>query len=332
MSGVIDFGEADATRSFERGEKLSVLVPCHNEASTICELLNRVRAVMTLAEIIVVDDGSTDGSTDLIRGRAEGLQITTVFLANRGGKGAAIHAGLPRVSREWIVIQDGDLEYSPEDLRVLAVAAQAHFGSAVYGSRYLHQGRAEGGGLAPYLGVKLLGLLVALLYGKHLSDTHTCYKLLPTDLMRRLSLKAQGFDFCAEVTSKLLRLGIPIFEVPISYHPRTHAEGKKVGVRDFFQAIGSYLHWRFANIAPLSSNEQGESVPRRSPGTLVYRVTRFLTGVLLVFAGAAKLAPWHELALTDRLVLSTESVFAIGITEFALGVLVLSFAASGAIH
>lgn len=333
MSGPSLSTEYNAARAGQRGERLSVLVPCHNEAGTIVELLKRVSAALPLAEIIIVDDGSTDGSADLIRQLAQNLHVSVLVLSKRSGKGAAIRAGLSHVTREWVVIQDADLEYCPEDLRHLAIAAEAHPGCAVYGSRYLHRGRAEGGAFAPYLGVKILGILVKLLYGNYLYDAHTCYKLLPTELFRQLSLESEGFEVCAEITSKLLRKGIPILEVPISYHPRTTMEGKKIGWLDFFLAVASYFRWRFANLA-LPDGERGGPLAslRKSPASVGYVITRFLTGTLLVVAGGLKLAPARELPLTDHLILSQNTVLVIGMAEFLLGLLVLSFAAVAAIH
>lgn len=319
MSAVPACSESDKLHPSGQACSLSVLIPCHNEAATVGKLLSRVRAALPDAEIIVVDDGSGDSSPTIIGQWQEPLDLIAIFFSERSGKGAAVREALKKVTRPWVVIQDADLEYEPRDLQKLLTTAQANPESAVYGSRYLHRGKAAGGSLAPFVGVKVLGLLVKLLYGKYLSDTHTCYKMLPTAFMKQFDLQSTGFELCAEITSKLLRENVPIIEVPISYHPRTAAAGKKIGVRDFFRAVGTYWRCRFPNFPTTRK--------RNEPTYFLYLVSRFLIGALLVIAGAIKLAPWREIALTDWLVLPANAVIAIGVGKFLLGCLVLSFVA-----
>lgn len=320
----------------EQGECLTVLVPCHNEAATVGELLRRTRAALPLAEIIVIDDGSTDDSVTVAEELQAEYDLIVLRLAARNGKGAAVSAGLLQAQRHWVVIQDADLEYDPRDLQRLATTAHAHPQAAIYGSRYLHHGKAAGGALAPYLGVKFLAILVKLLFGSYLSDTHTCYKMLPTALMRRIALQSTGFELCAEITGKLLKEHVRIIEIPISYQPRSVAAGKKIGARDFFKAIGTYWRCRFQFPLPIREG-LGEGLGERDSQSVIrtptiYFITRFLIGALLVVAGAMKLAPWREIALTDWLVLPAWVVFAIGVGEFLLGCLVLSFANWRFIH
>ncbi|MDZ4659181.1 MAG: glycosyltransferase family 2 protein, partial [Bythopirellula sp.] len=256
----------------EQGECLTVLIPCHSEGATLGELLRRTRDALPLAEVIVIDDGSADDSAAVAEGLQAELDLIVLRLAVRSGKGAAVQAGLQQARRSWVVIQDADLEYDPRDLRRLASTAHANPQAAVYGSRYLQQGKAAGGALAPYLGVKFLGIIVKLLYGSSLSDTHTCYKMLPTALMRRLALQSTGFELCAEITGKLLNERIRIIEVPIAYLPRSVAAGKKIRARDFFKAIGTYWRCRFVatggSPVVFSSNRTGEPPGRHGYGLL----------------------------------------------------------------
>ncbi len=314
----------------KRGEFLSVLVPCHNEAATVGELLTRLRHALPAAEIVVIDDGSTDRSAAAIQELADDLRLSIVRLAERTGKGAAVRAGLALATRSWVVIQDADLEYDPDDLEQLAVTALTNPDCAIYGSRYLQRGKAPGGSIIPYLGVKTLAVLAGCLYGHRLSDPHTCYKMLPTALLRRLALESQGFELCAEITAKLLRARVSILEVPISYHPRTVKEGKKIGFRDFLGSARTYLACRLkGNREGNRRNREGEapaepiSVP--CVQSVFYILTRFVIGALLVIAGGMKVAPWREVALLHWLVLPAPAVFSIGAAEFIMGCFVLIF-------
>ncbi len=325
MSAVSARAVSDTDPSLGQDRSLSILIPCHNEAATVRELLSRVRAALPAAELLVVDDGSSDGSAEIIEEHAKALGLNAIFLPQRGGKGAAVREALKHATRPWVVIQDADLEYDPADLQQMQLAAIANPDCAIYGSRYLRRGKATGGSLAPFVGVKVLGILVKLLYGKYLSDTHTCYKMLPTALMKQLALDSQGFEICAEITSKLLNRQVSILEIPISYHPRSAATGKKIGVRDFFCAAGAYWRLRF------QENRCPRATERSTGHSFWYLVTRFMVGALLVIAGAMKLSPWRTLALSYWLVLPPIVVFLVGLFEFLLGVAVLTFVVNRAI-
>ncbi len=228
------------------GQDLSVLVPCFNEESTVATILRRIRDALPSAEIIVVDDGSTDKSHEIVSELCEPLDLQLECLSRNSGKGSAVRSGLALATRPWVVIQDADLEYDPTDLRsLLSSAREWHEGShsdvACYGSRYLTSGKAPDGNLAAYFATRFIGFTQWLLFGRWLTDPLTCYKLLPTDLMRRLRLESHGFELCAEMNAKLFSLAVPIQEAPIGYQPRNFAEGKKIGAYDFFRLLKALI-------------------------------------------------------------------------------------------
>jgi len=224
---------------------LTALIPVYNEAATIGELLTRVAAVPAVSEIVVVDDGSTDGTCKVLaEWAATGRGVLLRHDRNRG-KGAAIRTGLQRASARFTVIQDADLEYDPRDLPLVLEPLLAGEAEAVYGSRYLSaEGRARGRWrILPY-GVALLNLMVRVLYGVRLTDEATCYKACPTALLRSLDLQCRRFEFCPEVTAKLCRMGVRIREVPIRYDPRSRYHGKKLRVCDGWTALHELWRWR----------------------------------------------------------------------------------------
>ena len=224
--------------------QLSVLIPVYNEKRTVERLLRQVRTALPEAQVIVVDDGSCDGSQEIVRSLEEDLGIEIVLLANNSGKGAAVREALSHAQRDWVVIQDADLEYDPQDLLKMLATALAEPESVVYGSRYLNRAADCQASWLNVSAVKILALWAGLLYGRVLSDPHTCYKLLPTRVMQELNLQSRGFELCAEINGKLLRRRVPIIELPISYHARSLAEGKKIRWNDFFCAAWVYVQHR----------------------------------------------------------------------------------------
>jgi glycosyltransferase involved in cell wall biosynthesis len=223
-----------------------VIVPVFNEEQTIDAVLERLTVLpypYPEQQVVVVDDGSSDDTPGrLARWSGQpGLEILR-HPVNRG-KGAAIRTGLACATGLVTVIQDADLEYDPEDLPALVEPILRGEADAVYGSRYLRRENH-----LPWtrfrLAVHLMNGLVRVLYGVRLSDVNTCYKACRTDLYASLDLQCERFEFCAETTAKLCRLGVPIRELPIRYHPRTQAEGKKIGWRDAWQFALTLLAWR----------------------------------------------------------------------------------------
>lgn len=227
--------------------KLSIIIPVFNEVATLATLLERIAAVKLPVEkeIIVVDDSSTDGTRDLITALEDLHGLITSFHAKNQGKGAAIRTGLTKTTGSIILIQDGDLEYDPGDYPKLIKPIIDGKTRVVYGSRILGKGRMSY--LRYYLGGRLLSLLANLIYGIHITDEPTCYKVFAAGLLKSIDLEAKGFEFCPEVTAKVSRLGEQITEVPISYEPRSIEDGKKIGLADGLIAIWTLLRfsrWR----------------------------------------------------------------------------------------
>lgn len=227
-------------------EDLSIIVPAFNEAGTIHNLLQRVRRVAPNAEIIVVNDASTDGTGNVINQIASDLQLKSLCHEVNRGKGAAIRTGLTQATRRLTIIQDSDEEYCPEDYEQLVRPLRSHETSVVFGSRYLSTAEWK----RPRwriqdLAIAGLNWMVLLFYGQRLTDEATCYKVFDTQLLKSMDLKCEGFEFCPEVTAKVLRLGHSITEVPIRYSPRTYAEGKKIRWTHALSAAWTLVKWRF---------------------------------------------------------------------------------------
>jgi glycosyltransferase involved in cell wall biosynthesis len=237
--------------------KLSVIVPAFNEERTIAEILRRVKAVPLEplgvdAEIIVVDDGSVDGTAV----RAGSVPGVTVIEAPRNrGKGAAVRLGLERAKGDYVIIQDADLEYDPEDYPRLLRPLLDGTATVVYGSRVLGLDPPGGRGLLrkhrdaywlAYVGARIVTGLTNLLFSTRLTDEPTCYKCFAADVIRSISIESDGFAWEPEVTAKIARRGIPIVEVPISYDPRSFEDGKKVGWKDGIQAVWTLVKYRIA--------------------------------------------------------------------------------------
>ncbi|MCB0212250.1 MAG: glycosyltransferase family 2 protein [Anaerolineae bacterium] len=225
--------------------KLSVIIPVYNEEATLKEIISRVRATGLVYQIILVDDGSTDGSVATLTPLQKVGEPHLCLLRHKHnrGKGAAIRTGLAAVTGDLVLVQDADLEYDPADYSALLAPFADPNVAVVYGSRNLQ--RNPKSSFTFYWGGRLLSWIATLLYSAHVTDEATGYKVIKTDLLRELGLETDGFEFCPEVTGKLLQRGIAIHEVPISYNPRSWDEGKKIQWHDGLIAIWTLLRYRF---------------------------------------------------------------------------------------
>jgi glycosyltransferase involved in cell wall biosynthesis len=224
---------------------VSIVVPAYNEAATIEELLRRVDRVPFRHEVIVVDDGSTDGTADIVAG-AQGARL--IRRPANAGKGAAVRDGIAASVGEIVVIQDADLEYDPKDLpRLIEPLAEGH-ADVVYGTR-LRGGEPQRAHLFwHYAGNRFLSLLTNLFYNTTISDMEVGYKAFRGDLIRGIRLVSDDFRFEPEVTAKVLKTpGVRLYEIPISYYGRTFAEGKKITWRDGIKAVGALIRFRLSD-------------------------------------------------------------------------------------
>ncbi len=218
--------------------KVSIIIPVYNEEENIREVVRRVKSVGIANEIIVVDDGSSDRSREVIGG-LDGVK--KMFHGENLGKGRAIRTGLEQASGDVVIIQDADLEYDPQDYIRLLAPLQNRATNVVYGSRFLGGGRFLA---ASFWANRFLTLLTNLLYRGRITDMETCYKVLRTDLIKDLQLSSDHFEIEPEITAKLLRRREKIVEVPIRYQGRRH--GKKIGPWDGVEAIFKLVKWRLA--------------------------------------------------------------------------------------
>jgi dolichol-phosphate mannosyltransferase len=237
---------------------VSVIVPVYNEAAHVDELLRAIHASPVKKEIIIVDDGSSDGTREKLRAMPLAEDVTVIFHEKNCGKGAAIRTALEYAHGEYVLIQDSDLEYDPQDYPALLRPLETGEANVVYGVRPDRPER----GLRFFLGAKLLTHLANLLYGAGIHDEATCYKVFRRSLISKINLDCRRFEFCPEVTAKLCRLGEKIAEVPISYVPRSAGDGKKIRHSDGWLAIWTLLRYRFGRSAGWI--KESEHQPRQS--------------------------------------------------------------------
>jgi glycosyltransferase involved in cell wall biosynthesis len=223
---------------------LSVVMPVFNEAATIDEIIRRVLAVPVRIQLIVVDDCSTDGTRETLTRLQRELGFTLLLQPKNRGKGAALRAGFEAIRGDLVVIQDGDLEYSPEEFPQLIELICDGRADVVYGSRFI--GRHRVFLFTHYLGNRVLTLLTNVLYNTMLTDMETCYKVMRTDVLRSMTLRSNGFGIEPELTAKIFKRGYRVYEIPITYDGRGYDEGKKIGWRDGVVALWVLLRYRFS--------------------------------------------------------------------------------------
>lgn len=225
---------------------LTVIIPVYNEKQTIQEIVRRVRATGIPREILIIDDGSTDGTRDILKQMEGGECLRILYHPKNMGKGAAVRTGIQNASGDIVLIQDADLEYDPRDYPALLKPLEEGIADIVYGSRFL------GGARRPILfwnmvANKILTFTTNILYNNILSDMETGYKVFRREMILPIPLHARGFEFEPEFTAKVLKRHIRIFEVPITFNPREYSQGKKIHAGDAFVAMWTLLKYRFVD-------------------------------------------------------------------------------------
>jgi glycosyltransferase involved in cell wall biosynthesis len=231
--------------------KLSIIIPVYNEKDTIAIILGKVLAIRLEnmeKEVLVVDDGSHDGTKEILQGIQKitsPAPLQVIYHPQNRGKGAAVSTALSQVTGDIVIIQDADLEYDPEDYPILMMPILKHGADAVYGTRFLGIHRAFM--FWHYLANKGLTLATNLLFDSMISDMEVGYKAFRTEIIKSITINARGFDFEPEVTAKILKRKVKLFEVPITYSGRDYSEGKKITWRDGFKAVWTLLKYRFVD-------------------------------------------------------------------------------------
>jgi dolichol-phosphate mannosyltransferase len=232
---------------------LTILMPLYNEAATAAQIIRKVLNLDLDLELIIINNGSTDGTKEILKAFADRANFRIIENERNIGKGDGIIVGLEYAAGKYTVIQDGDLEYDPQDLQKMVNLAEDKNAGAVFGSRILNP--SSGVSYQRYLlGGKLLTFLANLLYGVDISDESTCYKMIRTDIIKGMNLKSRKFEFCPEVVAKLGRNKIKIHEIPISYKPRKFEEGKKINWKDGVQAIWTLFKYRLQPFSKVAIN------------------------------------------------------------------------------
>jgi dolichol-phosphate mannosyltransferase len=231
---------------------LSVAIPCYNEHETLLPILERIRSATlpegVFLEILLVDDGSQDGTRELLQNEVEGKydNVRVLYHPQNAGKGAAIVTAIGAATGDCLIVQDADMEYDPNEYSLLLAPMLSGQADVVYGSRF--KGEIIGMQPANLLANRILTLAANILYpGARISDEATCYKMFRMSVLRPIRLKAKRFDFCPEVTAKVLKRGHTIHEVPIHYTARTMTQGKKIRWTDGVEALWTLIKYRFTD-------------------------------------------------------------------------------------
>ncbi|UCE05922.1 MAG: glycosyltransferase family 2 protein [bacterium] len=224
--------------------KLSIIIPVFNERETLSQILERIQKLPYRTEIIIVDDGSIDGTRDLFN-KIKEPNIKILMHENNRGKGAAVRTAQPHVTGDFVIIQDADLEYQPEEYPELLAPLLSGQADVVYGSRFIGPHRAYY--FWNFLANKFLNLLSNLLYNTILSDMECGYKVFRADIFKNIKIRSNRFDLEPELTAKVFKQNLKVVEVPITYFGRSYAEGKKITWKDFFPAMWTLIKYRFVD-------------------------------------------------------------------------------------
>jgi len=227
--------------------KLSVIIPVFNEKNTVLELIKRVNAVKLNKELIVIDDFSTDGTREILK-KARIKNMKLVLHDKNYGKSHGVRIGIAHATGDIIIIQDADFEYDPRDYSKLIKPILSGKSNVVYGTRF-PKGKPRPSILKNkhFLANRILTLTSNILYNANITDEPTCYKVFKAELIKNIPLKCERFEFCPEITAKVRKLGEKIYELPIRYQPRGLEEGKKIRLKDGFEAMWTLIKYRFVN-------------------------------------------------------------------------------------
>ena len=228
---------------------LTIIIPVYNEKKTIQKIIDKVLKIKNLKkQIIIVDDGSTDGTTEVLKKIQKKKIYKIIYSKKNKGKGYAIRLAQPHVQGEFVIIQDADLEYNPNDIKKIIKVFKNKNNMVVYGSRVLNTNRYKKNNFISIIRVfanHMLTIVSNIINNQNLTDAHTCYKAFNSKIFKKIKLKENSFSFCPEITTKISKLNIPITEIKISYKGRSVKDGKKISLKDAFIAIKTLIKYRF---------------------------------------------------------------------------------------